>query len=139
MTDSEQIDIDIDVSGQMDSRKEYGGSGKRKNTGIIWILSIFTIALVVLLVLPGDNSAAFNTEISSEELEIRDSMYTIAIDIHEYFSLNGELPLIPEDIDISLQSVTYTIEDDSSWFLMSGDSLIYYSDMDPIEFAKGEI
>ena len=66
-------------------------------------------------------------------------MCAIACDIHEYTSLNGKLPQIPEEINISLQGVNYTVEDDSSWFLQSGDSLLYYSDMDPIEFAEGNI
>ncbi len=139
MTEPEQIDKDIDISSSIDSRKRSGGSRKRKIPGIVWILSIFAIALIVVLILPTDNSSSFNTDISSEEQELRDLIYSIACDIHEYYQLNGRLPLIPEDIDISSHAVTFAAEDDSSWFLQSGDSLIYYSDMDPMEFAKGEI
>ncbi|MCK5064696.1 MAG: hypothetical protein KAQ97_05400 [Candidatus Fermentibacteraceae bacterium] len=139
MTEPEQIDKDIDISSPIDPRKRNGGPRKRKASGIVWILSIFAIGLIVILILPSGDSISFNTDMSSEEQELRDMMYSIACDIHEYYQLNGRLPLVPEEIDISAQAITYTAEDDSSWFLQSGDSLIYYSDMDPMEFAKGEI
>lgn len=139
MPESEQIDKDIDISSSIDSRKSSGVSRKRKIPGLVWILSIFAVALIAILILPSGNSGSFNTDISSGEKELRDLMYSIACDIHEYSMLNGRLPQIPEEMEISSQAVTYTAEDDSSWFLQSGDSLIYYSDMDPIEFAEGEI
>lgn len=139
MTEPEQIDKDIDISSSMDSSKKSSGSRKRKVPGIVWILSIFAIVLIVIMILPSGNSNSFSTDISSGEQELRDLMCSIACDIHEYSRLNGKLPQIPEEIDISLQGVNYTAEDDSSWFLQSGDSLIYYSDMDPIEFAEGRI
>lgn len=139
MPEPEQIDKDIDIPSLIDSRKMSGDSRKRKVSGIVWILSVFAIVLIVILIMPSGNSNSFNTDISSEEQELRDMMYSIACDIHEYSRLNGRLPRIPEDIDISSQAVTYTEEDDSSWFLTSGSGLIYYSDMDPIEFAEGEI
>ncbi|MCD4847166.1 MAG: hypothetical protein K8R76_03130 [Candidatus Aegiribacteria sp.] len=139
MSEPEQIDRDIDIPDQVDSRKSSDGSRKKKVSGIIWILSIFAIVLIVILILPSGSSNSFNTDISSEEQELRDMIYTIACDIHEYHRLNGRLPQIPEEIEISSQAITYTEEDDSHWFLMSGDDLIYYSDMDPMEFAKGEI
>ncbi|MCK4671020.1 MAG: hypothetical protein KAT47_00665 [Candidatus Aegiribacteria sp.] len=139
MTEPEQIDKDIDISSSIESSKRSGGPRKRKVPGIVWIFSIFAIAIIVILILPSDNSSSFNTDISSEEQELRDTMYSIACDIHEYYQLNGRLPRIPEDINISSQAVTYAEEDDSSWVLTSGDSLTYYSDMDPMEFAEGEI
>ncbi|MCD4774431.1 MAG: hypothetical protein K8S15_00090 [Candidatus Aegiribacteria sp.] len=139
MTEAEQLDKDIDISSPTDSLDRGNGSRKRKLPGIVWILSIFAVVMIVILILPADNSGSFNTSISSEELELRDLMYTIASDIHEYSRLNGKLPIIPGDMEIPSQYIVYTAEDDSSWLLISGDSLIYYSDMDPLEFAKGEI
>lgn len=139
MPEPEQIDKDIDIPSLADSRKRNDGSRKRKVSGIVWILSIFAVVLIVILILPPGNSNSFNTDISSEEQELRSMMYSIACEIHEYYQLNGRLPRVPEDIDIPSQAVTYTEEDDSSWFLASGDGLIYYSDMDPMEFAEGEI
>jgi hypothetical protein len=139
MTESEQIDRDIDVSAAVDSEGGYGDSGKRRVSRIVWILTLMAIVLVVLLILPSGSSNSFNTEMSPEERSMRGLMFSIACDIHEYYDINGMLPQIPEDIDILSENVTYTIEDESSWFIMSGDSLIYYSDMDPVEFAEGEI
>ncbi len=139
MTEPEQIDKDIDISSSIESSKRNSGSRKRKVPGIIWILSIFAVVLIVILILPSGNSNSFNTDISAEEQELRDTMCSIACDIHEYSRLNGRIPRIPEDLDINLHAVTYTAEDDSSWFLTSGDGLTYYSDMDTIEFAEGEI
>lgn len=139
MTEAEQLDKDIEISSPTDFSDRNSGSRKRKFSGIVWILSIFAVVLIAIMILPKDNSGSFNTEISSEELELRDLMYTIACDIHEYFRLNGKLPMIPGEMEIPSQNIVYTIEDEACWFLTSGDSLIYYSDMDPLEFAKGEI
>ena len=139
MPEPEQIDKDIDIPSLADSSKRSGGSRRKKVSKIIWFLSIFAIVLILILVLPSGNSNSFNTDISAEEQELRDLMYFYACDIHEYFRLNGKLPQIPGEIEISSQDISYTAEDDSSWFLASGDSLIYYSDMDPDEFAEGEI
>lgn len=139
MTEAEQLDKDIDISSPIDSMKKKSNSSRGKYAAIVWILAIFAVVLIVILIFPADNSGSFNTDISSEELELRELMFTIAIDIHEYSELNGRLPLVPEEIDVPSQSITYSAEDDSSWLLMSGDSLIYYSDMDPLEFAEGEI
>ena len=139
MPEPEQIDKDIDIPSLADSRKRTDGSMKRKVSGIVWILSIFAIVLIVILILPSGNSNSFTTDISSEEQELRDIMYSIACDIHEFSRLNERLPRIPEEIEISSQDITYTAEDDSSWYLTSGSGLIYYSDMDPVEFAEGEI
>ena len=139
MTEFEQIDRDIDTSSPADSIKKHTNTKKRKASGMIWILSIFAVAVIVILILPADNSGSFNTNISSEEMEIRDLMYLVACDIHEFSQLNGNLPQIPEDIELPSQAITYTIEDNSSWFLASGDTILYYSDMDPIEFAEGKL
>lgn len=139
MTEPEQIDKDIDISSRIEAGKRNGGPGKRKIPGIVWILSIFAIALIVVLILPTDNSSSFNKNISSGEQELRDLMYSIACDIHEFYQLYGRLPIIPVDFDLSSHDVIFTAEDDSSWILQSGDSLIYYSDMDPMEFAEGEL
>jgi len=139
MTEMEQLDKGIDIPGTVDSMKKKNSSSRGKHSAIVWILSIFAVVLIVILIFPADNSGSFNTSISSEELDLRDLMSTIASDIHEYTRLNGKLPLTPEEIDIPSESITYTVEDDSSWLLISGDSLIYYSDMDPLEFAEGVI
>ncbi len=139
MTESEQIDKDIDISSSIDSQTKRGNPSKQKFSRIIWILSITAFLFILILIFPTGDSGSFNTEISSTEQALRDSMYSIACDIHDYFNLNGNLPLVLEDINVSSLSITYTVEDDSSWALMSGDSLIYYSDMDPVEFASGEI
>lgn len=139
MTELEQIDRDINIPDPLDSRKKGDSSKRRIVSGVAWILSAFALILIVILILPLDGSNLFNTDFSSEEQEIRSVMCSIAFEIHEYSRLNGRLPRIPEDIDISSQAVTYTEEEDSSWFLQSGDSIIYYSDMDLVAFEKGEI
>ncbi|NOQ23362.1 MAG: hypothetical protein GQ565_12050 [Candidatus Aegiribacteria sp.] len=139
MTELEQIDRDIDIPDPFDSRKRSDGSRKKKFFGVVCVLSVFAVVLIVILILPSGDSNSFNTDFSSEEQELRSIMCSIACEIHEYSRMNGRLPRIPEDIDISSQAVTYTEEDDSSWFLQSPDGIIYYSDMDPVEFEKGEI
>ncbi len=139
MTESEQIDSDIDISRPVDSGSGYGNSGKRRNSRIVWILTIMAILLAVILILPSGNSNSFNSEMSTEEQGMRSLMFSVACDIHDYYDVNGVLPQIPGDIDIPSDNLTFTVEDESSWFIMSGDSLIYYSDMDPTEFAEGDI
>lgn len=139
MTEPEQIDKDIDISSSTDFGKKKNNSSRRKYPAIVWVLSIFAVVLIAILIFPADNSGSFNTSISSEEQDLRNLMSSIAGDIHEYSDLNGKLPMIPGDMEIPSQNIVYTAEDDSSWLLISGDSLIYYSDMDPLEFAEGDI
>ncbi len=139
MTEFEQIDKDIDIRGSADSAKMNSHPVRRKVPGIIWIISIFVITLIVILVLPTDESGAFITAISPEELELRDLMCSFAGEIHEYVRLNEKLPLIPGDMEIPSQHFVFTAEDESYWSLSSGDTLIYDCDMDPAAFASGDI
>lgn len=139
MTELEQIDRNISIPDTLESRKKSKSSRKKIASGVVWILSALALILIVILILPSGGSNSFNTDFSSEEQEIRSVMSSIAFEIHEYTRLNGRPPRIPEDIDIPLHAVTYSEEGDSSWLLQSGDSIVYYSDMDLVAFEKGEI
>ncbi len=111
MTEPEQIDKDIDISSPVYSGNGHGKTGKRSVSGIVWFFGITVILLVAVLILLSGNTSSFNTEMLPEEKEMRSLMISVAFDIHEYYDQNGILPLIPGDINIPSENITFTAED----------------------------
>lgn len=133
-----QLDKDID-----ESTFERGGPGPEKsrksNPRFLLIMGAVVALLIVLLILSGESPGSFRYEPSAGEQAMRDSIFSTALAIQNFFETNGRLPSIPGDLTLTTPGLVYSTEDDSTWSLEAGDSLGYDSDMNLEEFRRGDI
>ncbi|GEM_PF-3909903 len=116
------------------------GKDKKRNGMRILLVLIAVIAGVAMVVaLSFTSGGSFRENPSPGEQAIRDSLYVLAQNIHQFYEMSGRLPEIPGDLHSSVPGLVYVIEDDSTWFIEVGDSIELDFETDLEQFKKAEI
>ena len=138
MSEPIQLDKDIDQS----TFEQSGPGSVKPRTSfprLLLIMSAGAVVLVIILLISGNGTGSFRHDPSAGEQAMRDSIFSYALAIQDFFETKGRLPSIPGDLTLSTPGIVYTTEGDSTWSLDAGDSLGYDSDMNLEEFRRGDI